>query len=128
FWPGPLTIVFPASRSAPPEILQGSRTIAVRVPSSRPALRVLEVLGEPVTGTSANISGQPAAVTAEQALAQVGGRVDAVVVDDEAVRAGKPSTVVELTPEGLLIRRVGVLDVDQIRQVVGGRVVVAVSD
>src|SRR5579859_4183507 len=93
FWPGPLSLVLPARNSVPRSVTGGRGTVAVRVPNGRACLQLLQFLAEPVTGTSANLSGQPGALTAADAVAQLGATVDAVVVDDAAVVHRRASTV-----------------------------------
>jgi L-threonylcarbamoyladenylate synthase len=122
FWPGAVTLVFPARRSLPEVLTRGGQTVAVRVPAARSALRLLEALGEPVVGTSANLSGSPAATTAQEVLAQLGGRIDAVLEDDAAVSAGAPSTIVDLSGEAPVIVRAGAVPADAIREALGTRV------
>jgi L-threonylcarbamoyladenylate synthase len=128
FWPGPLTLVLPARSSVPGTITRGGRTVAVRVPAARSCLELLQVLGEPLVGTSANVSGSPAAVTAAEALAQLGGSVDAILQDDDAIDAGISSTVVQVTTGPVVIHRVGAVTPDAIRRVLGLSVEVAVAD
>jgi L-threonylcarbamoyladenylate synthase len=120
-WPGPLTIVLPAARSVPAELLGGGRTVAVRVPGAASCLQVLESLGEPVVGTSANLSGRPPAVSAADAADQLPG-ADAVLVDDGAIRAGVASTVVEVTGGAVLVHRTGAVDAEALRRAIGPRV------
>jgi L-threonylcarbamoyladenylate synthase len=122
FWPGALTLVFPARRTLPDVVTRGGQTVAVRVPAARTALRLLEALGEPVVGTSANVSGSPAATTADEVLAQLGGRIEAVLEDDGAVAGGLPSTIVDLTGDVPLIVRAGAIPGDAIREAMGTRV------
>lgn len=122
FWPGAVTLAFTARRTIPDVLTRGGQTVAVRVPAARTALRLLETLGEPVVGTSANLSGAPAATTAEEVLAQLGGRIDAVLEDDAAVAGGPPSTVVDLSGEVPVIVRVGAVSADAIRGAIGTRV------
>ncbi len=122
FWPGALTLVFPARRSLPNELTRGGQTVAVRVPAARTALRLLEALGEPVVGTSANISGMPPATTAEEVAAQLGGRIEAVLEDDASVAGGLPSTIVDMTGEAPLILRAGAVPADAVREAMGRRV------
>ena len=119
FWPGPLTLVLPARRAVPEAVTRGGRTVAVRVPAGRSTLQLLQVLGEPVIGTSANISGRAPALTAREAVEQLDGRVDAILVDDGVIRAGVASTVVEVSEAHLTVRRVGAVSVDRLRQTVG---------
>lgn len=92
FWPGPLTIVFPAAAGLPSALTAGTGTVGVRL-SADPVLN--EILREtgPVTGTSANRSGCPPARTADEVEAQIGAQVD-LVVDAGPTPAAQPSTVV----------------------------------
>jgi len=118
FWPGPLTLVLPAKKTAPYAITRGGGTVAVRVPANRACLQLLQVLGQPVVGTSANLSGEPPATTAAGAVEQLGAAVDAVLVDDTPP-AGLASTVVEVSEGAPIIHRIGALSVEHIRQVLG---------
>lgn len=122
FWPGALTLVFPARRSLPDELTRGGQTVAVRVPAARTALRLLEALGEPVVGTSANVSGQPPATTAYEVLNQLDGRIDAVLEDDASVAGGPPSTIVDMTGDVPVILRSGAVPADAVREAMGRRV------
>jgi L-threonylcarbamoyladenylate synthase len=121
FWPGAVTLVLPARPSVPDVVTGGGSTVAVRVPAARSCLRLLELLGEPVVGTSANVSGSPPATTAAAVGDAVGTEVDAILADDAAVWAGAPSTVVELGKGGPIIHRVGAVSEQEIRQALGGR-------
>lgn len=92
FWPGPLTIVLPARRSLPTALTAGSGTIGVRQPDHALLLELLAAVG-PLTGTSANRSGDPPAQTAEAVRAVLGGEVD-MIVDGGMTPGGLSSTVV----------------------------------
>jgi L-threonylcarbamoyladenylate synthase len=65
-------------------------------------------LGNPITGTSANVSGQPAALTAEEVKQQLGGRID-LVVDGGKCPGGGESTIVDVTHEPPVILRQGII-------------------
>jgi L-threonylcarbamoyladenylate synthase len=119
FWPGPLTLVLPARQSVPASIRGGGGTLAVRVPAARSCLALLQSLGEPIVGTSANLSGSPPALTAQEAIDQLGPGVDAILVDDAAVKGGASSTVVELADGPLIVHRAGAVSVDDIRKAAG---------
>ena len=123
FWPGSVTIVLPASSRAPKAVLRGSKTIAVRVPALRPCLELLQTLGEPVVGTSANRTGRPPIQSAEDALAELP-EVDAVLEDRDIDPVGKPSTIVEVLEDQLQILRVGAVSVEDIRTAAGAAVMV----
>lgn len=105
FWPGALTIVAPMKRSLPALLHQGTGTLGVRVPSLPLCVTLIEACGGWLTGTSANISGSPAARTAAEALTQLGDRVDLVL--DGGRLDGLESTVVRVGIDGIQVLRVG---------------------
>jgi L-threonylcarbamoyladenylate synthase len=122
FWPGPLTVVLPARPSVPSIITGGGRTVAVRVPAGRVCLELLQMLAEPVIGTSANISGRPPAKTAADVARELGNGPAAVLEDDAGIRTGIASTVVEIVDGAPVVHRVGAVTLDQLRQAAGMRV------
>jgi L-threonylcarbamoyladenylate synthase len=124
YWPGPLTLVLPARPSVSPRITAMSGTVAVRVPAAHTCLRLLETLGVPLVGTSANRSGRPPANTAQGALEELGADIDAVLEDDVAVAGGPASTVVSLTGPQPVIHRRGAISADAVRAAAGARVLV----
>jgi L-threonylcarbamoyladenylate synthase len=116
FWPGPLTLVLPtlAGSRLPALINAGRKTVGVRLPDHPVPRRLAREVG-PLAASSANISGQPDATTAEQAAA-VGAQVS-LVLDDGPVRGGLPSTVVDCSPAADPVRllRIGALSEADIR-------------
>jgi L-threonylcarbamoyladenylate synthase len=119
FWPGPLTLVLPAKPSVDPFISGGRDRVALRVPASRSCLELLSSCGVPLTGTSANRSGMPAAVSAEEAVGQIGEQVDAILRDETSPPEGLPSTVIELGRHEYRILRQGALSAAQVAAVLG---------
>ena len=107
FWPGPLTLVLFKSDSVPDIVTGSSETVAVRIPAHPIPIALVRGVGMPIVGTSANLSGQPSALTAEEARAQLGDRVD-LIIDGECP-GGKESTIVDLTGETPVILREGAL-------------------
>lgn len=98
-WPGPLTLIVPAADDLSPELV-GPNGVGVRV-SSHPIAHALAAgLGRPITATSANRSGQPAAVVVDEARRAFGDKV--AVYLDGGVCAGTPSTVVSVLADGSL--------------------------
>ena len=91
FWPGPLTLVVPKHTGLPEELSPDS-TIGVRMPDNPVALALLRKIG-PLAVTSANISGQDNANTAEEVNHQLNGRV-LLILDGGQSSGGVPSTVV----------------------------------
>ncbi len=124
FWPGPLTLILPASPTLTREVTRGSDTVAVRVPAHRPTLMLLQCLGEPIAGTSANMHGAPPASTSDEVIRQIGANIDGILVDDETPRSGLASTVVEVLPDECVLHRKGSIGADQIRQAVGLRLTI----
>ena len=107
FWPGPLTLVVPRSADLPAN-LSPDDTVAVRVPDHAVARALIRAAGGAVAATSANVSGQPPARSADEVLAELGGRV-AAVLDDGPSPGGVASTVVDCTTERPVVLRVGPL-------------------
>ena len=115
FWPGPLTLVLFKSDSVPDIVTGGSETIAVRIPAHPIPAALARGVGTAIVGTSANLSGQPSALTAEEARAQLGDKVD-LIIDGECP-GGKESTVVDLTGEKPIILRPGALSREELGQI-----------
>lgn len=107
FWPGGLTMVLPKIDSLPSYLAPGP-TIAVRVPNHPVCLALIQRLGNPIIGTSANVSGQPAALTAEEVEQQLGGKID-LIMNGGKCPGGKESTVVDVTHESPIILRQGII-------------------
>lgn len=92
--PGPLTLVLPARDDLPRSVTAGLDTVAVRIPDHPVALRLLRLTGLPLAAPSANRSTRPSPTRAEHVVADLDGRIDAVV-DGGATRIGLESTVVD---------------------------------
>lgn len=112
FWPGPLTAVLPA-RLRVPEILScGTGTVAVRIPA-HPVCRGLALaVGEPLSASSANISGKPPVTRAEDLDPDLIRGVDGVLNAPPAPSGGEPSTLIEPQaddPRRIRIVRPGVI-------------------
>ncbi len=107
FWPGGLTLVLSKTDSLPVYLASGP-TMAVRVPNHPVCLALIQHLGNPIIGTSANISGQPTALTAEEVGQQLGGKID-LIINGGKCPGGKESTVVDVTHEAPVILRQGII-------------------
>lgn len=113
FWPGPLTCVIPKKPTLP-EAVSATETVGVRVPDHEVACAILRAAG-PMAVTSANISGQQSPSTAQEVLAQLGGRID-LIIDGGITPGGVPSTLVDCTGEELKVLREGPISMEEIRQ------------
>ncbi len=118
FWPGALTIVL---RKA-----EGFRstavgvTVGLRVPDHPVPRELVRLLSGPITGTSANVSGAPEPLTAEDVRAQLGDQVD-FVVDGGSCPGGRPSTVVDCTLEQPRIVRAGAVSREELVRAAGAQ-------
>ena len=103
YWPGPLTIILPASPIIPKEVTGGLSTVAVRFPSHPIAQAVILHSGCPLAAPSANRSGSPSPTNAARVSDDMDGRI-AAIIDGGDCSVGVESTVVDLchTPPRLL--------------------------
>jgi L-threonylcarbamoyladenylate synthase len=109
-WPGPLSLIFVAAEIVPPRVRGAGGTIALRCPNDVLSHALLQRIGGPVVSSSANLSGQPPAATAEEVVVTFGNQLD-LVLDGGPRTRGIPSTLVDVSgPRPKLLRR-GALDV-----------------
>jgi len=120
FWPGPLTIVLSARPELSSLLTAGTGTIGVRVPGLPLARALPAALGRPITGTSANRSGESPARTAAEARAALEGRIDGIV-DGGTTPGGAPSTVIDLTSGAPRLVRAGAVPFDRVLAALGER-------
>ncbi len=118
FWPGPLTLLFPAKEGLSEFLTAGTGMIAVRVPGESFALRLAKKAGFPFTATSANLSGMPPAVNAEEVMQYFGERLD-LLIDSGQARGGRPSTIVDVSGAGIKIVREGMISRAEIEDHLG---------
>lgn len=106
FWPGPLTLILKRSDLVPDVTVAGLDTIAVRMPRHKVALALIRESGCPVAAPSANLAGKPSPTSAEHVLADLDGRVDAVL-DAGPTVVGVESTVLDMTVDPPEVLRPG---------------------
>jgi len=111
FWPGPLTLVVPKQPTLP-EAISATTTVAVRIPDHPVARALLRAAG-PMAVTSANLSGQPSPVNAEEVMRQLNGRIP-LVLDGGVTPGGVPSTLVDCIGAEPVLLREGPLTKEQI--------------
>ncbi len=105
-WPGPLTLIIPASPRLCGDVHLSTGRVAVRVPSDAVACALAREAGHAITSTSANISGDPPAATPERVAETLGRAID-VLIDSGPTPAGLPSTVVDATGAVPVLVRAG---------------------
>lgn len=107
FWPGPLTLILP-KKSLPSILTFGMNTVGVRIPKSEVALKLIELSGGLLVGTSANKSGYKPPCNAKEAQMQLYGEVD-IILDGGTTQIGVSSTILDLTGKKPKIIREGYL-------------------
>ena len=118
FWPGPLTMILWGNGALPPIVPAGGATQGVRCPDHPDTLAVIRALGRPLACPSANLSGQPSPKSADDVLAQLGGKIDAAL-DGGPCTVGVESTILDLTVTPYRILRQGGLGREKIGAVLG---------
>lgn len=122
FWPGGLTIVVPARTTLVWDLGETHGTVAVRMPNHKLALELLRETG-PLAVSSANLTGEPAALTGAEAQDSLGDSVSVYLDMGESSNSRTGSTIVDATPtltgKPVRILRDGTVSREAIRAVVG---------
>ena len=113
FWPGPLTMLMPAAPSLSRDLTGGTGKVGVRIPADPIARAVCAACGRPVTATSANVSGEPAAATPDEVERSLGDRIE-FLLDAGPTRGGAPSTILDVTEGEPRLVRAGAIPWDEI--------------
>lgn len=106
FWPGPLTLVFPALPTLPYQLTGQTGTVGIRHSPHQVANAFIDAFNGPITATSANISGYPAATSAEDVARMFGDDLD-LILDGGLTPGGKGSTLVGMERNQLVCIRDG---------------------
>jgi L-threonylcarbamoyladenylate synthase len=122
YWPGPLTLVLPARTEIPRALVNSRGGIGVRLSSQPLATELVRLLGHPLTGTSANPSGQPGAQTVAQAKNYFNENIS-VYVDGGALHSRTGSTVAAIEKDRLRIIRAGEISREALADAVGKGVI-----
>ena len=114
FWPGPLTIIVPASARVPLKVTGNTGRLALRQPRSRIASALIAALNQPLISTSANISGSPTCRSGIEVFGTMDGRVDLVL--DGGVCSGAGATTVDITEPYWKVIREGAIEEKEIAE------------
>ncbi len=133
FWPGPLTLLLPRTSAVPDAVTAGRPRVAVRMPRHPVAQALLRAAGIPIAAPSANLFGHVSPTTAAHVLADLDGRIDAVLASFEAcfeacfeasfeqdggsTEHGLESTVVDACEDPCLVYRPGTVTLEQLAAV-----------
>ena len=115
FWPGPLTMVLKKSEKVADSVSRGLSTVAVRMPENEVAREIIKASGLPLAAPSANLSGSPSPTTANHVIADLDGRIDAVVISGDCT-VGVESTVVTLVTDPPRLLRPGAVTAEQLKE------------
>ncbi|HEV2425108.1 MAG TPA: L-threonylcarbamoyladenylate synthase [Terriglobia bacterium] len=118
FWPGPLTIIVPASRQIPLKVTGNTGCVALRLPKAPLAVALIEAAGRPLTGTSANLTEHPACATAQEVDLQIGDTLP-LILDGGATPGELASTIIELDGDDWQIRRRGPVTEADLKEFLG---------
>lgn len=127
FWPGPLTLVLKKNAVVSDVATAGLDTLAVRMPSNRISLQLIERAAVPIVAPSANLSGLPSPTEAAHVAEDIGDMID-MIIDGGHTRYGIESTVVDVSTEKPVILRLGTIPQKDIEMVVGEVSVSGTSD
>jgi len=122
FWPGPLTMLLPRTSEVPDVCTAGREKVGLRIPSHAVALALIAAAGVPVAAPSANRFGHTSPTSAGHVLADLDGRIDAIL-DAGSCVFGVESTVLDPGTEPPIVYRPGGITVEQIRLLLANVVV-----
>jgi len=116
FWPGGLTLVCQAKPTVPKRLTAGSGKLGIRIPSHPAAKALVDFVGFPITGTSANLSGKPGCDRISLLDPSIFETSD-LILDAGILKGGIGSTIVDVTVFPLRIIREGFISENQIRRI-----------
>jgi L-threonylcarbamoyladenylate synthase len=119
FWPGPLTLLLPRTPKVPDAVTAARPLVGVRMPAHTVARQLVRLAGLPIAAPSANRFGRPSPTTAAHVLADLDGRIDAVL-DGGPSRVGVESTVFDVAAR--LIYRPGAVTAEMLARTLGQEV------
>lgn len=118
FWPGPLTLILRRRACVPDGVCGGLPTVGVRMPDHAAARALIRGAGAPVAAPSANTSGRPSPTTAAMVLADLDGKIDAVV-NGGPCAFGLESTIVDCSGRAFTVLRPGAVTLEMLERAAG---------
>ncbi len=119
YWPGGLTLVVSKSSLIPDWITAGRDTVAVRIPDHPITLELLRAFGKPLIGTSANLSGSPSVISADEVKEQLGNAAD-FIFDGGVCPGGFESTIIDVTGNMPIVLREGAISRSELERAAVG--------
>ena len=118
-WPGRATLVFAAKPGVPDLLTAGTGKIGIRLPGHPAAAALVAAAGRPITGTSANIAGEPGAARIEDLPPEIADHVD-LILDAGSLEGGAGSTVIDVSVDPPRILREGAASAGELEELIGG--------
>lgn len=118
FWPGPLTVIVPASSKVPLKVTGNTGRLALRQPRSPVANALIEQLGTPLVATSANVSGNPTCRSGIEVFGTMDGRVDLIL--EGGLCTGEGATTIDITEPYWRLIKQGAIPESEIAEVLKG--------
>jgi len=118
FAPGPFTLILKKQPDIPDIVTAGLDTVGVRIPENPTARAFIRAAKVPIAAPSANISGKPSPTKAEHVIADLNGRVDAIIAGGNSA-VGVESTIIDVTGEVPTVLRPGGITKEDIISVCG---------
>ena len=118
FWPGPLTLLFPAISGLDNALVADTGKIGIRISSDMIATELCKRCNSAITATSANLSGKAPCVSYEEIKRDLIPRGLDFVIDKGIINKGLPSTILDVSVSPPLLVRVGAISIDEIKKVV----------
>lgn len=115
YWPGPLTLVVPASSLLPLKVTGNTGNVGLRWPRAPLAVALISAAARPLTGTSANITDHQTCRTASEVNEQIGSRIP-LILDGGSTKDSQSSTVVDLTTAPPRIIRPGPISEEELKE------------
>ncbi|MDX9790142.1 MAG: L-threonylcarbamoyladenylate synthase [Candidatus Kapabacteria bacterium] len=122
FLPGPLSIIMRKRKEVPDIVSGGGDTLSIRFPDNKYFLSFAKMFGQPIAATSANISGKPSPVSAQDVFDDLGGKIP-MIIDGGKCRYRIESTVISLAGDKAVLIRPGVISQEEISRVLGYEII-----
>ncbi len=116
FWPGPVTLIFPAKIGIPWQITAKTNKVGVRISSNPWALALVKEVGHPITATSANTAGTESCNSAEEVRENLFDPAPDYILDGGKTTGGNPSTIIDVSVDPLRLVRKGAIDIKTIEE------------
>lgn len=127
FWPGPLTVILPKKKSVPDIVTAGLKTVAVRMPENKIALKLIKLANTPIAAPSANLFSRLSPIKAEHVVNQLNGKPD-LILDGGKTKIGLESTIIKYENGKLYLLRPGGLEKEKIENKIGVKIELLKND